>query len=186
MLWRLGHGERLGCFWYTACVSISNAPPTVLRYPLSLSCTCLTVKVSLQLQQPSPQCGAALWSKWTWNSCSAWAGGHTGAIVGNWSSMLTVLIHPLHHAQGVSKLVCTFHKWVQTSHSSPISPSSPPTSQGNCLPSVRTQGWGAQYVALTAHSPGRFSARAISLLFWVPSQGTDHFSSIPVKFCVYL
>ena len=68
--------------------------------------------------------------------------------------MPTVLIHPPHRAQGVSKLVCTFHEWVQTSHSSPISPSSPPTSQGNCLPNVRTQPWGAQCVALTAHAQG--------------------------------
>ena len=45
------------------------------------------------------------------------------------------------------------------------------TNKGAQLPGVRPQGWGAQYVTPTAHSPVRISACIISLLFGVPFQG---------------
>ena len=43
--------------------------------------------------------------------------------------------------------------------------------KGTHLPKVRPQGWGAQYMTPTAHSPVRISAWVIPLLFWVPFQG---------------
>ena len=60
---------------------------------------------------------------------------------------------------------------VQACHSSPVSPSHPPTLQGSLSPWCRTPGLGTQPVALTAHSPGQVSTRVISLFLWVPSQG---------------
>ena len=42
--------------------------------------------------------------------------------------------------------------------------------QGAHLPCVGPRNWGAQFVARTSHTPGRVSARVISLFLWVPSR----------------
>ena len=55
--------------------------------------------------------------------------------------------------------------------------------KGTRLLSVRPQVWGTEYVAQTAHSPGRNSACVIPLLSVVPPGGTDP-SLIPCGFFV--
>lgn len=67
-------------------------------------------------------------------------------------------------------------------------PPAPQPAKRACVPFVRTQDWGSQYVVWTSHSPGQISTCVISSSEFVPSLGArfwpDHFSSLPT--CVDL
>ena len=153
--------SNLDCFWCSACVSTSDGCPAPLRCcSRSEPPLCLTAEISPQPQQPSPQGGAVSTLKQAglelvlsshWGLHQPW---------GKLASVPCSFSLPSLPCFG-SKQACVRSSWVESRLPTafllvPLTVLQP--AKGTCLPSVRPQGLGAQYVALTTYSPERISA----------------------------
>ena len=82
----------------------------------------------------------------------------------SWETNQPLLLFSIYPASGASKQVNVPHKWSPGFPQPLVSPTGPPTSKETCLPCVRAQDWGAQYVSQTAHPLGSISAHVTTLL----------------------
>lgn len=99
----------------------------------------------------------SLWSKWAWHICSAQARAYLSLVSGKWPAVFSPPCPPcLGGKQG-----CTQSSWGESGFPQP-SWYSHQTAKWACLPCVTPQGWCAQYVTWTAHSPGKISISVIS------------------------
>ena len=158
------------------------APPGLCSGPLG----CLFVPRSSLFQGLGcPRSGARLWCGVSMAKALTWLG--LGSV-SRWHPLGQTSLCP---ALGGGQHLHTPHEWSLGFSRLSICPSGSPTVKGACLLCVGPQDWDTQSVAWPAHSPVWVSAHAISLYFWVPSQGhrSQHNAFLPVLLdylCIFL